>query len=74
VKACAKTVTKTIAETIVEAIDVIDSRVVNIHSAEVAPPGVVPRTERFSPTERAPSVAAAETEADTNAPARTPEP
>jgi hypothetical protein len=70
----AKTITKSIAETIVEAVDVIDPRVVNIHSAEVTPSGVVPGTERFSPTERAPSEPAAETEAESNAPAWTAEP
>lgn len=55
----------------VKVINVIDPCVVHVHSAEVAPSGVIPRTEGFSPSERAPSVSAAEAEAETNSPAGT---
>src|SRR5262249_38227916 len=49
-------------------VDVHDTRIRNVHAAEVAEAAVIPRVERFTPAQRAPAESAAETEAEVDTP------
>ena len=55
-------------------IDVHDSRIADVHAAEVPEPSAIPRVERLTPAQRAPSQSAAESEAEVRAPARAAKP
>src|ERR1700722_661767 len=63
-----------VLKTIAVSVDVADARVVNIHIAEIAPPAVIPRSERLSPSQRAPSKTPAESKPQAKAPAATAKP
>ena len=55
-------------------IDVDDPRIPNVHVAEVVPASAIPRIERLTPTERAPTISATTTETQAHAPSRSAEP
>src|SRR5579864_3046214 len=55
-------------------VDVHDSRVADVHAAEVSKAAAIPREERLAPTQRAPAESAADAEAEVHAPSRAAEP
>jgi hypothetical protein len=59
---------KAAPETVAISVNVRYACVVNVHIAEITPTPAIPRMERLSPSEGAPSIAAAKSETEANSP------
>ena len=58
----------------IKVIDIRNARIADVHRPEVSEPGVIPRIERFTPSQRTPAEAPAEPKTEVHAPARSTKP